>query len=521
LANGAGVEIIPYTDWYLEDGTFDFRRVLSRFREKVAEACSRGYSGLRCTGDAGWLGTRGRKRLHEYECALNRTLADHNASVLCTYPLAACSAADVLDASRIHGRTFSLRTGEPKILDAPDSWRTADLRAGLNQQLEDRVIIRTRALQAANADLIQEIAERRQVEAELRTEKEVLQQIFDHIPVMINFLDSRGRILLVNREWESTLGWTLDEIKANNLNILAECYPDPGDQEAVLEFVLNSHGEWKEFKTRIRDGRAIDTNWAVVRLSDGRVLGIGKDVTARKESERQLEATAVRLRALSASIEAAREEERSRLARLIHDELGSALTSLKWELGAVDDALSQSPDSDESKAARRKITNIMDLANTAIETVRGVASTLRPSILDDLGLIEAIEWQAQQFETRTGIICKRECFGEDLRFTRDQSTALFRIFQESLTNILRHANATRVEVRMSRQAEAFILKIEDNGKGIGPAEKSGLGILGMKERVRLLGGSIDIHGIEGKGTTIIARIPITMQGADHEANPDC
>ena len=218
-------------------------------------------------------------------------------------------------------------------------------------------------------------------------------------------------------------------------------------------------------------------------------------------------------------MEAQREEERSRIARLIHDELGSILTSLKWDLGGLDKTLSQGPDSVDPETLRNKIATMIQLADTAIETVRSVASQLRPSILDDLGLVEAIEWQARQFEARTCLVCRCEGSYAGLRFSTSQSTAVFRILQESLTNILRHARATRVDIRMAREAAEFVLEIRDNGKGISGTEKSGLGILGMKERARLLSGRIEIQGTEGKGTTIIVRIPITVQVADHEANP--
>src|SRR5579871_5212603 len=232
--NHAGIEIISFTEWYLAGGTFDLRRVLQRFQEKLAAARASGYSGLRCTGDAGWLGGRGRKKLHEYETALGRSLLGQDTRVLCTHPLAACSATDVLDAEHIHGRAATIRTGVWRVLKAPRSWPSADKASKLDQhQLEDKVTDGTRTLRATNEELIQEIAERRQVEAELRTQKEVLQQIFDHIPVMINVLDSNGRVLMVNREWECTLGWTLEETKTDNVNVLAECYPDQRYQESV------------------------------------------------------------------------------------------------------------------------------------------------------------------------------------------------------------------------------------------------------------------------------------------------
>ena len=262
----------------------------------------------------------------------------------------------------------------------------------------------------------------------------------------------------------------------------------------------------------MRSGQELATTWAIVHLSDGTRIGFGRDITQEKELEDRLRAGAEQLRALSASIQAAREEERTRVARLIHDELGSAFTSLKWDLEGLDKALSKPLDPATAAALRAKIDSMLKLADSTINTVRRIAWELRPSILDDLGLVEAIEWQARQFEARTGIVCQRRGFLDNVVFDQEQATAIFRIFQEALTNILRHANATRVDITMSQEAGEFVLSVSDNGSGITGVEKSGLGILGMQERVRLLGGKIEIHGREGAGTSIAVRVPISSEG---------
>jgi signal transduction histidine kinase len=285
----------------------------------------------------------------------------------------------------------------------------------------------------------------------------------------------------------------------------------------VREFIASSSAEWKEFRTRLRDGRVIDTSWANVHLSDGTTIGFGRDVTERVQALEKLETTTRQLRCLSASIQAGREEERSRVARLIHDELGSVFTSLKWDLETLDKALPGPLDVTSVMALQRKISAMVRLADSTIDVVRRIASELRPSILDDLGLVEAIESHAQQFEVRTGIICHRAEFLDDIRFNREQSTAIFRIFQEALTNVLRHANATRVDITMVQEQDEFVLAVSDNGRGITGVEKSGLGILGMRERARLVGGEIEIHGLEGAGTTIAVRIPLNGPGSEtHE-----
>jgi signal transduction histidine kinase len=300
----------------------------------------------------------------------------------------------------------------------------------------------------------------------------------------------------------------LEEIRARKLDIVPECYPDTRDQQRIREFIAGSSGEWAEFKIRVRDGRVIDTSWVNIKLEDGTSIGIGLDVTERKQALERLQATTTHLRALSANIQAGREEDRSRVARLIHDELGSAFSSLKWDLEALEKTIAKPLDSSEVARWQAKIASMLRLADGTIDTVRRIAWELRPSILDDLGLMEALEWQARQFETRTGIVCRRVGLQDNIRFSEEQSTAIFRIFQEALTNIIRHAHATRVDVKMTNDEGIFALTIRDNGKGITGVEKSGLGILGMQERARMLGGKLEIQGVEGIGTTITARLPL-------------
>jgi PAS domain S-box-containing protein len=163
------------------------------------------------------------------------------------------------------------------------------------------------------ASIARDITERKRAEDEIRSQKEILQQIFDHVPVMLNFVDERGRIIMVNREWERTLGWTLEEIQKEQLDIFAECYPHPEYRQTVLQFLAESDGEWHDFKPRVKDGRIIDTTWAIVRLSDGTSIGIGKDVTDRKRAEKELRISRERLRSLAAYLQSVREEERTRI----------------------------------------------------------------------------------------------------------------------------------------------------------------------------------------------------------------
>lgn len=235
-----------------------------------------------------------------------------------------------------------------------------------------------------------------------------------------------------------------------------------------------------------------------------------RDITERKHAEEELKASREELRQLAAHLQSARENERTSIAREIHDELGQDLTGLKMDLAMLEDLVNdhvQPPVLDEMND---RITSMSQLMDTTVHAVRKIISELRPVLLDKLGLAAAIEWQAEEFHTRTGIAC--ECFitADDAAFDRDCATAVYRIFQESLTNVMRHAGATRVSVSFGRDDDVYELEIRDNGKGIDAdafSKTKSFGFIGMRERALLFNGTVSIAGEEGKGTTVTLTIP--------------
>jgi len=272
-----------------------------------------------------------------------------------------------------------------------------------------------------------------------------------------------------------------------------------------------------------REVRFLHSQGDVIRDERGRpvrMFGAAQDITERKRTEEQLKATNEQLRSLSARLQSAKEQEGIRIARELHDELGAALSSLRWDLEAVIEVMSNATNLSQFVDATKRIEAVIDLTDATVNVVRRIASELRPIALDELGLSEAIEWQARQFQERTGIIVQCHCDQESVDLTGEQSTAVFRIFQEALTNILRHAQATTVQIQLHKENGVVILTISDNGRGITDDEKSGkrtLGLLGMQERAHLVGGEIDINGSHGNGTVVTVRLPIVPAGRAFEA----
>jgi signal transduction histidine kinase len=240
-----------------------------------------------------------------------------------------------------------------------------------------------------------------------------------------------------------------------------------------------------------------------------RLFGTAQDITEQQQSEESLHQSREQLRALAARQEAALEAERMHIAREIHDQLGQALSGLKMDLGWLSDRL---PAVREEELGH-KMAAMSQLIDTTIRSVREIATQLRPAMLDDLGLEPAMEAETQRFEERTGISCAFTAQADDLVLSREQATAAFRILQEALTNVARHADASHVDVRLQQQDNALILEITDDGRGLTQrriADVRSLGLLGMQERAHLLGGDIRFssHTVGGRGTTVLMRIPL-------------
>jgi two-component system sensor histidine kinase UhpB len=229
------------------------------------------------------------------------------------------------------------------------------------------------------------------------------------------------------------------------------------------------------------------------------------DITQRKQVEKKLRASHEQLRGLAGYLESVREEERCKIARNIHDELGQTLAGLKIDLSWLAKGLSK-----EQKSLFKKTKSMTKVIDMTIQTVKKIAVELRPGVLDDLGIAAAVEWQVGEFEKLTNIKCEFSSNPRDIILDQERSIVIFRIFQEILTNIIRHANATKVKVSLKEQRGNIVLRASDNGKGISQEQildPKAFGLIGMRERVRPWRGSIRISGDPSEGTTVEVNIP--------------
>ena len=270
-----------------------------------------------------------------------------------------------------------------------------------------------------------------------------------------------------------------------------------------------------EYRFRCRDDHyafVLDRGF-LIRDADGRALrmvGGMTDITERKEAEHRIERSRLQLRALTARVESLREDERTRIAREIHDELGQLLTALKMDLRWMEKRLASGENNPALNPILDKMVEAGSLIDTIIKAVQKISAELRPGTLDNLGLAAALRQEANRFQERTGIACSMNVSEPPPDLSGDAATAVFRIFQEALTNVARHAEASEVYCDFRIEADQVVLRVEDNGKGISRdalTDAKSLGLLGMQERAGVLSGELRIKPGPSGGTRVTLRLP--------------
>lgn len=379
--------------------------------------------------------------------------------------------------------------------------------------------------------IAKDITEKKRVEEALRESEARLRGIFEQAPMGIMQLSLNNQLLRANQKFLDIVGYSFEELRAQKVVHLVT-HPEDLQRSLVYEEMIRS-GETDTYSMEKRyvrkDGSTIwvSLTKTAVKTADGNLqflIAIIEDITGRKRTEAALQRAhdeledKVRARTeelnnayqtlkdLSSHLHMAREEERTRIAREVHDEMGGVLTAIKIDISMLKQQLEA-----QGRPAPGELSRTLELIDGAVTSLRRIITDLRPSILDTMGLWAAIEWQLQEFQQRTDITCSFQMEGIEKELGDDRATAVFRIFQEALTNVARHARASKLDVFGFASEDEVVIHIQDNGIGIREerlmASRS-FGILGMHERARTFNGYVQIKGAPAKGTTVSIRFPL-------------
>jgi PAS domain S-box-containing protein len=293
---------------------------------------------------------------------------------------------------------------------------------------------------------------------------------------------------------------------------------NPANLAAVRAFVTNGyrvHNTNANLKNSLVGERIFSSSVIGIVINNFllRFWGVQRDETKKRQAESEVQHSRQQLRLLAAHLQTLRETERSHVAREMHDSMGNSLTSLKLDLTRISRQLSNHPDDQTRAEIVERLKSASDLLDQTIDQVKAISTELRPGVLDKFGLAAAIEWQCQEFERRTGISCASDLPAAPLMLNPDHAIAFFRILQEALTNVARHAGAQHVKVMLGLDGADVRLAVEDDGRGISNEEitaPDSLGLLGMRERMEILGGKFTIAGQPGH-TELNARVPFEPQ----------
>lgn len=329
--------------------------------------------------------------------------------------------------------------------------------------------------------------------------------IFANAPILIFVIQKMGRFLLWNHECEKTLGWSWEEVRKMNDPLLV-LFPDSSYLRNLLSALSQSDGRFNEYQVRAKDRSYRNQMWSISSLSDDDILVIGSDITEKRKAELAYKDSQNQLQNFSAHLEFFREDERTRIARDIHDVLGQMLSLLQVDLKWLEHRISS-----DQKPLIVKIHSMYSIVDSVIEWVRKFSQELRPRVLDNVGIGAAVVWLAEEFKKQSSISCQVKVLPPNLIMDNKISTAVFRIIQEALTNVRRHSGATKVDLCLEKKDEFLNISVKDNGVGILKDQinnSKSLGLIGIKERVRLFKGYFNIQGIHGEGTTLSIQLPL-------------
>lgn len=364
-----------------------------------------------------------------------------------------------------------------------------------------------------------DVSRRREAEESFRESERRLRLALEAAATGIFDWDVPRNHITWSRRHEELWGFAPGEFGGTYEAFAERVHPDDlPDIDAEVERCIRERAPFAYgFRVVWPDG---STRWVAARGeftfdAEGRVQrmrGVVTDETGRREADERLREHTAALRSLAERLQVVRDEEGRRIARELHDELGQSLTGLRIDLAWIDRHLAAAGPGSPIAELRQRVAAMTGQLDETVRTVRRISSELRPMILDDLGLPAAIEWHLQEFQKRTGIRCALALPPDDLAIAPDRATAMFRILTESLTNVVRHAGASRVDVALSIEGDSLRLDVSDDGRGMPEHTVAGgrrsLGILGMEERALALGGTIAFESRPGGGTRVTLRVPL-------------
>jgi PAS domain S-box-containing protein len=392
--------------------------------------------------------------------------------------------------------------------------------ASRSQRIQRLVEERTAELQRVNANLNRDVEARQRAEKAMQEAEERLQEIINMMPVALFAKDTAGHIILMNQACEQQWGIDFRDVKNTDAT---EFFPQEQmskflrDDQAVFTNRQMVDSEESVWNARLQETRTVHTYKKPVFDQKGNpryLIGLCVDITERKRVEEALRESQTLLRRLASHQNEVKESERQRIAREIHDDLGQNLLVLRIDASMLQARTAGHP------RLNQKVTAALNQIDVIMKSVRTIINDLRPSVLD-LGLFAAIEWQVRDFERRSGITCSLHLSGDEVHPGDKRALELFRILQESLTNVLRHAQATEVHISLTTENDRLFLRIMDNGVGIFPdcrRKTNSFGLLGIEERVHTLGGVFSMGNEAGKGLSLTVTVP--LESASSEKNWD-
>jgi PAS domain S-box-containing protein len=359
--------------------------------------------------------------------------------------------------------------------------------------------------------VVRDMSERKQQEDQLLEAARYARSLLESSLDPMAMIDRSGRLVDFNSATERITGLSREQLAGSDA---ASKFTHPEELYRGFQLVL-AQGQVLDFPMAIRhaSGKVIDVlcNASLYRNAQGEVIGVftsARDVTESRRIQQEVHTSRQHLRELAAQLETAREEERKHIAREVHDELGQVLTALRMDVsllrlrfGALDPQLAG------------KVQDMKHLVDRGIQGVRNVATNLRPAALD-MGLIAALEWLCNESSSRTDIPCILRMNQDEFDLDEARAVVVFRIVQESITNIARYAQATQINIDLAQNGDELRVTVQDDGQGFDPAQAAGkksFGLLGMRERALALGGRLDIQSAPQQGTTIALTIPLLIQ----------